>query len=181
VDANPEAAKEREENSKEKQERGRSKSNISLLDKLGSFRKTKKEEDTKSQSFVVQYLGSRLVSKKEGVETVKEPVQQLAILQSGPTHSTIPHLVEFEVSSLGLSITDPQKKLFSRKNFNVKNITYVVRIRNYFAFIVRESGKYHCHVFMESEVDAGTVVTTIQMFLAPDASKQPSKQQKKQH
>lgn len=55
-------------------------------------------------------------------------LQQLSIPKS--TVGTTPvNLVDFEVSSAGLGVTDPNKKLFSKKNFSVKHITYVVRIR----------------------------------------------------
>ena len=68
--------------------------------------------------------------------------------------------------------------------------------RNYFAFVAKESGKFYCHVFLETEVgtfrcsdplpkftldffsfqvDAGTIVTTIQKLLAPDTAKQHRK------
>ncbi len=80
-------------------------------------------QDSKSSNFVVFYLGSLPVSKAEGLETVKEPVQQLSVAKGTA------HLVEFEVTSTGMSITDPQRRMFSRKTFAVKNITYVVRIR----------------------------------------------------
>ena len=55
-------------------------------------------------------------------------LQQLAV----PKHSVSsapPHLVMFDVASAGLTLTDPQKKLFTRKTFAVRNITYVVKIR----------------------------------------------------
>lgn len=173
LNANPAAARKLEDSMGP--ERVRSKSTNSLFGRLGSFKKTK-TEDPKCHSFVVQYLGSVPVAKSEGLETVKGPVQQL----SNPKKSTSapPHLVEFEVSPGGMAVTDHQRRLFARKTFSVKNITYVVRIRNYFAFIARESGKYHCYVFLESEVDAGTIVTTIQRLLAPAPSpstKQPRK------
>ena len=45
------------------------------------------------------------------------------------------------------------------------------RFRNYFAFVVRESGKYQCHVFLEADTDAATIVTTIQRMLAPEPVK----------
>ena len=55
-------------------------------------------------------------------------LQQLSIPKSAMA-TTPANLVEFEVSPSGLSMVDPQRRLFSRKNFSVKHITYVVRIR----------------------------------------------------
>ena len=55
-------------------------------------------------------------------------LQQLSVSKSSSS-ATPTNLVNFEVSVSGLSMTDPQKRLFSRKNFSVKHITYVVRIR----------------------------------------------------
>ncbi len=72
---------------------------------------------------MVHYLGSLPVAKAEGLETVKEPVQQLSVAKGSS------HLVEFEVTATGMSIIDHQKRMFARKTFAVKNITYVVRIR----------------------------------------------------
>lgn len=72
---------------------------------------------------MVFYLGSLPVSKAEGLETVKDPVQQLSVAKGSS------QLVEFEVTGSGLTITDQQKRMFTRKSFTVKNITYVVRIR----------------------------------------------------
>lgn len=171
LDANPDAVTEGGQTSPEKPRQRASTSG--LLGKLGSrlARKAASPEGDgagKAQSFVVQYLGSQQVARPDGVDTVKEPLQQLAV----PKHSVSsapPHLVMFDVASAGLTLTDPQKKLFTRKTFAVRNITYVVKIRNYFAFIARESGKFHCHVFLESEVDSATIVKSIQVALAPDS------------
>ena len=55
-------------------------------------------------------------------------LQQLSIPKSAVGTAPV-NLVDFEVSSAGLGVTDPNKRLFSRKNFSVKHITYVVRIR----------------------------------------------------
>ena len=55
-------------------------------------------------------------------------LQQLSIPKSA-VGTTPAHLVDFEVSPAGLGMTDPSKRVFSRKNFSVKHITYVVRIR----------------------------------------------------
>ena len=52
-------------------------------------------------------------------------LQELAIL----SRDNSPHMVDFDVSSTGLSITDSQTRLFPRKDFPVKSITYVVKIR----------------------------------------------------
>ena len=75
-------------------------------------------------------------------------LQELAV---GPRASA-PPLVEFDIAQTGLSVWDPQTSTTSRRDFPVKNITYVVKIRNYFAFVAREKGKYSCHAFMESQV-----------------------------
>lgn len=40
-----------------------------------------------------------------------------------------PQLVEFDISPSGLSIREGQVKMASRKDFPVKCITYVVKIR----------------------------------------------------
>ena len=50
-------------------------------------------------------------------------------------------------------------------------ILYFYLLRNYFAFVVRESGKYQCYVFLETSVPAATIVTTIQRMLAPEPSR----------
>ena len=90
----------------------------------------------------------RTITSQASVTHPSSSLQQLAILNSSPTHSTIPHLVEFEVSFSGISITDPQKRLFSKKNFNVKNITYVVRIKwaSVCAFV------HACHVLYSGKL-----------------------------
>jgi amyloid beta (A4) precursor protein-binding family B protein 2 (Fe65-like) len=153
---------------REHADRLRSKSTSSILGRLGSFKKSRREDDSKT--FTVQYLGCQQVSKSEGLEVVKGPIQQLSIPKS-LVGASPPNLVEFEVSASGLSMTDPQKRLFSKKNFSIKHITYVVRIRNYFAFVVRDGGKYQCYVFLETAVPAATIVTTIQVMLAPESGK----------
>jgi amyloid beta (A4) precursor protein-binding family B protein 2 (Fe65-like) len=149
-------------------ERLRSKSTSSILGRLGSFKKNRKEEEAKV--FTVQYLGCQQVTRSEGLEVVKGPIQQLSVPKAA-VGSAPANLVEFEVSPTGLGVSDPQRRLFSRKNFSVKHITYVVRIRNYFAFVVRDGGRYQCHVFLETGVPAATIVTTIQRMLAPEPSK----------
>lgn len=70
-------------------------------------------------------------------------LQQLSIPKSS-VNSTPTNLVDFEVSTAGLSVTDPQKRLFSRKNFGVKYITYVVRIR----YIVHLYKYLHPYMYM---------------------------------
>lgn len=164
LDSNPDARTHERES-----DRVRSKSTSSILGRLGSFKKNRKDEDCKV--FHVQYLGSQQVSKSEGLEVVKVPIQQLSPPRSSIPNSPPINLVEFEISQSGLSMTDPQKRLFSKKNFSTKYITYVVRIRNYFAFVVREGGKYQCYVFLEADTDAATIVTTIQRMLAPEPVK----------
>ena len=61
-------------------------------------------------------------------------LQQLSIPKSS-VNNTPTNLVDFEVSTAGLSVTDPQKRLFSRKMFGIKYITYVVRIRYILCFV----------------------------------------------
>lgn len=105
-------------------------SSASLFGRLGSLRKVKKSpDDEKSQGFVVQYLGCQMVARPDGLECVKEAVQQLAVPKVSSSSASPVHLVEFDVSPSGINLTDPQKKFFGRKHFPVKSITYVLRIR----------------------------------------------------
>lgn len=109
----------------------KAKSSPNLFERLGSLRKTKKllvEDDSTLQSFVVQYLGCQGVSKAEGLDAVRVPLQQMAQSKT-PPHSTTPFIVDLDVTPAGIFITDPQKKVFNRKSFPVKNITYAVRVR----------------------------------------------------
>lgn len=168
------AAAEEERNKMAQQDQSRK---LSFFERIGSFknrgRKSLVEEEPRLHSYVVQYLGSLPVPKSEGLEVVREPVQKLSLPKTNS--SSAAHLVEFEVTRSGLTLVDPHKKLHGRKHFSVKNITYIVRMRTYFAFIAKEGGKYVCHVFLESEVDAGTVVSTMQRMLAPDTKPPPTK------
>ena len=54
-------------------ERLRSKSTSSILGRLGSFKKNRRDDDSKV--FTVQYLGCQQVAKSEGLEVVKGPIQ----------------------------------------------------------------------------------------------------------
>ena len=75
LDANPNAATREKVVAKEQVDKKERKAS-SLFGRLGSFKKVKKSpDDEKLQSFVVQYLGSRIVAKPDGLETVREPVQ----------------------------------------------------------------------------------------------------------
>lgn len=106
-------------------------SSPTLLERLGSLRKSKKalvEDESKLQSFVVQYLGCQGVSRTEGLDAVRVPLQQMA-QPKNPSYSSNPFLVDFDVTPEGIFMTDPQKKVLNRKCFPVKNITYIVRIR----------------------------------------------------
>ena len=159
----------------------------SLLGKFGSLKK-KKHSVVETKSFTVLYLGQQGVAKVDGLDTVR-PVVQVGVSDGAPEQVLMgvdvhlqelavnpkpncPQEVEFDVSSAGLAIRDPQGKT-SRREFPVKNITYVVKIRytscgvaipwysadidphlhrNYFAFVAREKSKYFCHAFMEAKV-----------------------------
>ena len=102
-----------------------------MFERLGSLRRTKKplvEDESKLQSFVVQYLGCQGVSKSEGLDAVRIPLQQMA-QPTNPSYAAHPFLVDFDVTPEGIFLTDPQKKVFNKKSFPVKNITYIVRIR----------------------------------------------------
>ncbi len=46
----------------------------------------------------------------------------------GP-HASAPPLVEFDIAPTGLSVWDPQSSTASRREFPVRTITYVVKIR----------------------------------------------------
>lgn len=105
-------------------------SSSSLFGRLGSLRKVKKQmDDERSQGFVVQYCGHQTVPRQDGLEMVKEVIQQLAVPKLSSSTASPAHLVEFDVSPSGISLTDPQKKFFGRKHFSTKSITYVLRIR----------------------------------------------------
>ena len=105
-------------------------SSSSLFGRLGSLRKIKKSVDEeKSQGFVVQYCGYQAVPRQDGLDMVREVVQQLAVTKASSSPASPAHLVEFDISPSGLSLTDPQKKFFGRKHFATKSITYVLRIR----------------------------------------------------
>ena len=54
-------------------QRTRSKSTSSILGRLGSFKRGKKDEEVRV--FTVHYLGSQQVAKSEGLEVVKGPIQ----------------------------------------------------------------------------------------------------------
>ena len=105
-----------------------SKSSSSLLGKFGSLKKSKRHSvaaDTKS--FVVDYLGQQVVSKVDGLDTVRPVVQDLA----AHPKPNCPYQVHFDVSSAGLAIREQQGGggASSRREFPVKTITYVVKIR----------------------------------------------------
>ena len=105
-------------------------SSTSLFGRLGSLRKIKKPvDDDRCQGFVVQYCGYQPVSRPDGLEMVKEAVQQLAVPKMTSSTAAPAHLVEFDISPSGVNLTDPQKKFFGRKHFSSKTITYVLRIR----------------------------------------------------
>lgn len=87
----------------------------------------KKQVD--EERFVVQYCGYLPVARPDGLEMVKDAVQQLAVPKMTSSSAAPAHLVEFDISSSGISLTDPQKKFFGRKHFSSKIITYVLRIR----------------------------------------------------
>ena len=106
----------------------KAKSTPNLLERLGSLRKPKKSLVEDESSFVVQYLGCQGVTKTEGLDAVRVPLQQMAQPKT-PTLSSTPFLVDFDVTPGGIFITDPQKKVFNRKSFPIKTITYIVRIR----------------------------------------------------
>lgn len=158
------------ENVKE-QEQSETGSKLSVFSRRGSSRKSVKvsEPQDVKHTFPVYYFGSMVTHKAEGVEAVTEPLQKL---YTSKTNYSTPFLVDFEISTQGLTIIDSQKRIFSKKIFDVKSITYVARIRTYFAIVMRENGKYHCHVFLEAEVDSGTIVSTIQKSLGGEGSPQ---------
>ena len=131
-----------------------SKSSSSLLGKkFGSLKKSKRTSvHVVQKSFMVQYLGHQNVGKVDGLDTVRPVVQASHSLQiSCHIHVTChmshvtcavfqelamnpkppcPHVVDFDISSAGLSFQDPQAKQNSaKKDFPVKSITYVVKIR----------------------------------------------------
>ena len=54
-------------------DRLRSKSTSSILGRLGSFKKNRKDDESKV--FTVQYLGCQQVTRSEGLEVVKGPIQ----------------------------------------------------------------------------------------------------------
>ena len=112
-------------------DRGKSQSSsTSLFGRLGSLRKMKKQvDDDRYQGYVVQYCGYQPVSRPDGLEMVKEVVQQLAIPKMSSATAAPAHLVEFDISPSGINLTDPQRKFFGRKHFSSKTITYVLRIR----------------------------------------------------
>lgn len=146
----------------------------SIFSRRGSSKKSQKLPEQPEEikyTFSVYYFGSMVTNKSEGVEAVTEPLQKL---HAAKNVQGTPMLISFEISSQGLVLIDPHKRMFSRKTFDVKLITYVARIRNYFAFVVRESGKLYCHVFMEAEMsaDSGALVSTIQKVLSKDGSPQ---------
>ena len=89
----------------------------------------KSVDEEKSQGFVVQYCGYQAVPRQDGLDMVREVVQQLAVTKLSSGSGSPAHLVEFDISPSGLSLTDPQKKFFGRKHFSSKGITYVLRIR----------------------------------------------------
>ena len=66
-------------------DRSRSKSTSSILGRLGSFKKTRREDDSKV--FTVQFLGCQQVAKPEGLEVVKGPIQVHPYIE----YSSIPH------------------------------------------------------------------------------------------
>ena len=89
----------------------------------------KQVDDDRYQGYVVQYCGYQPVSRPDGLEMVKEVVQQLAIPKMSSATAAPAHLVEFDISPSGINLTDPQRKFFGRKHFSSKTITYVLRIR----------------------------------------------------
>lgn len=128
-----------------------SKSSSSLLGKrFGSLKKSKRTSVVQVKSFMVQYLGHQSVGKVDGLDTVRPVVQASHSSQTPSSHMShmsrhmcavpqelamnpkppCPHVVEFDISSAGLSFQDSQNKPNSaKKDFPVKSITYVVKIR----------------------------------------------------
>ena len=105
-------------------------SSSSLFGRLGSLRKIKKPvDDERCQGFVVQYCGHQVVSRQDGLEMVREVVQQQAVPKLSSSSASPAHLMEFDISPSGISLTDPLKKFFGRKQFPSRSITYVLRIR----------------------------------------------------
>ncbi|XP_065886432.1 uncharacterized protein [Dysidea avara] len=116
--------------------------------------------------FTVQILGSQSIAQAATLENVKECVHRLSekFTSSQVKQST----GDFEISSSGLTVIGHQKKYFAKKHYSFKNVTYCVKLKNYFAFVYRESSsKCVCHVFAELEVDAATIVCAIQRTIMP--------------
>lgn len=55
-------------------------------------------------------------------------------------------MINFEVSSQGVTLTDPHKRTFSKKSFDVKFITYVARVRYVYKKVPKLT--ITCFVFM---------------------------------
>jgi amyloid beta (A4) precursor protein-binding family B protein 2 (Fe65-like) len=132
----------------------------SILKRIGSWKKKEVHEDTSStksecQNFVVQFLGSEVVSKSKGVDAVMGPLQKVSMKTSGI------HLVELIVTPGGFTINDPQIKSFASKQIPTKKVTFCIRIRSNFVFVAKEGTKHVCYMFKESEVDTASIAQAV--------------------
>lgn len=124
-------------------------------------------KEAEGQKFVVHYLGCQVIPTSNDPDITLATIEILA--SSGPSHSTT---VQLEVTPTGLSLYDPSKLLFKRKNYYAKDISYLLGKDKYFAFVYNETTgnrtTHRCHVIKtgEFEVDVKAIVQTIKSTLS---------------